>query len=300
MDKSMENDVGRIRQEEIAEGAANPNADPAIKGDYDTLDRLRNILIILNGGLLIIIPGVAWFLTRRTLADLLRIHNQQNQFVSDVAHELRTPLSILSGEMEVALMEKRASSDYQQIFTSSKQETDSLIALVENLLFLARADYRTQTRYFERVDITDTIGGVIASLQVVSSKKQIDLHFQPETELTFVLGQATMLRRLFLNIIQNAIIYTPTGGNVWISLSASKKYVQIEVKDSGIGISSQDQKKIFDRFYRADASRSQTKGYGLGLAICKSIVELHYGKIFVRSTLGQGSIFAIILPRIKS
>ncbi len=261
------------------------------------LARLGTTLLILNGVMIIIVPGIAWLMTRRTLAPVQRIHEQQKQFVSDVAHEVRTPLSVMSGEVEVALRKELTIPDYQQVLTSSKQETNHLIELVENLLFLARGDQGGHTIDFEKVDITDLVGSVIASLQAESSRKNVALSFVPEAEPTFARGQTTMLRRLFFNIIHNAILYTPAGGSVQISLFTNKQYTQIEVKDTGIGISPEDQEKIFHRFYRVDSSRSQTKGYGLGLAICKSIVELHHGKITVRSALGKGSTFTVILPR---
>jgi len=213
-----------------------------------------------------------------------------------VAHELRTPLSIMSGELEVALRKERTPADYQQVLNSSKQETDRLIELSENLLFLARADQGRQAIEFEKVDITDLIGSVIAGLQAQSTKQEIAIHFQPEEEPTFVEGQPGMLTRLFLNLIQNAIQYTPSHGEIWISLSTGKQYVEVEVRDTGVGIPPEEQEKIFNRFYRVDASRSQTKGYGLGLAICKSIVELHHGRITVRSALRKGSTFTVILP----
>jgi signal transduction histidine kinase len=135
---------------------------------------------------------------------------------------------------------------------------------------------------------------------VASSDKRIELNFQPAAEPTFVCGEPVMLRRLFFNILQNAVVYTPSGGNVRISLLANNKYVQVEVKDTGVGISPKDQKRIFDRFYRVDSSRSQTKGYGLGLAISKSIIELHRGKIVVHSTFGKGSVFTITFPTASS
>jgi len=246
--------------------------------------------------MIIIVPVIAWLMTRRTLAPVQHIHEQQKQFVSDVAHELRTPLSIMSGELEVALRKERTQADYQQVLNSSKQETDRLIELSENLLFLARADQGRQAIEFGKVDITDLIGSVIAGLQAQSTKQEIAIHFQPEEEPTFARGQAGMLSRLFLNLIQNAIQYTPSHGEIWISLSTGKQYVEVEVRDTGVGIPPEDQQKIFDRFYRVDQSRSQTKGYGLGLAICKSIVELHHGSITVRSALGKGSTFTVILP----
>ena len=264
------------------------------------LGRLGTTLLILNGVMIIIVPGIAWLMTRRTLAPVQRIHDQQKQFVSDVAHELRTPLSIMGGELEVALGKERTAADYQQVLTSSKQETDRLAELAENLLFLARADQGRQAIEFEKVDMTDLIGSVIASLQTESINKKITLHFKAEAEPTFAWGQPSMLRRLFFNLIHNAILYTPPEGSVWISLLANKQYTEVGVKDTGIGILAEDQERIFNRFYRVDSSRSETKGYGLGLAICKSIVELHHGSINVHSALGQGSTFTVTLPTVNS
>jgi signal transduction histidine kinase len=259
-------------------------------------DRLERTLLILNGVMLIVVPLIAWRMTRRTLAPVQRIHEQQKQFVSDVAHELRTPLSIMSGELEVALSKERTPEDYRQTLSSSKQETDRLIELSENLLFLARTDQRRQAIEFEKVDVTDLIGSIVASVQAESTEKEITIHFEPEGEPTFVRGQPAMLRRLFLNLIDNAIQYTPSHGEIWVSLATGKQYTEVKIRDSGAGIAAQDQEKIFDRFYRTDPSRSGTKGYGLGLAICRSIVELHQGSIAVRSALGEGSTFAVMLP----
>jgi signal transduction histidine kinase len=259
-------------------------------------DRLEKTLLILNGAMIIIVPIIAWLMTRRTLAPVQRIHERQKQFVSDVAHELRTPLSIMSGELEVALGKERTVEDYRQVLNSSKQETDRLIELSENLLFLARTDQRRQAIEFEKVDVTDLIGSIIASVQAESTEKEIGIHFEPGEEPTFVWGQPTMLRRLFFNLVDNAIRYTPSRGEIWIFLATGKRYTQVDIRDTGVGIPAEDQEKIFNRFYRVDASRSQTKGYGLGLAICKSIVELHHGSITVRSALGKGSTFTVILP----
>jgi len=260
------------------------------------LDRLGNTLLILNGAMIIIVPVIAWLMTRRTLAPVQHIHEQQKQFVSDVAHELRTPLSIMRGELEVALGKERTPADYRQVLNSSKQETDRLIELSENLLFLARADQGKQAIEFGKVDITDLIGSIIASLQAESTKKEIAIRFEPEEEPTFVQGQPAMLRRLFFNLIHNAIQYTPSQGEIWISLATGKQYAEVKIRDTGVGIPAEDQEKIFNRFYRVDPSRSRTKGYGLGLAICKSIVELHHGSITVRSALRKGSTFTVILP----
>ncbi len=299
MDKSFGKDY-IIEFEQNFENEFNTDETMAKAASDIALGHLRNILIILNGGLLVVVPLAAWYLTRRTLYPVQNIHNQQKQFVSDVAHELRTPLSILSGELEIALKQPPDINEYQQTLASSKQETDRMAKLVENLLFLAREDQRRVKPPFEKIDLTDLLGSVISSLQVESRKKEIRVSFQPESEPTFVWGEPSMLRRLFLNIIENAIQYTPNTGNVRISLASHKQCVEIQVKDTGIGISEEDQKKLFHRFFRADPSRSLTRGYGLGLAISQSIANLHRGKIDVHSSLGQGSTFTIIFPSVRA
>src|SRR5216683_2187268 len=127
-----------------------------IAGDV-ALDQLQNILIVLNGCLLIIIPVASWFLAKRTLAPVQKIHEQQKQFVSDASHEMRTPLSIISGEIEVVLNKKRNAEEYRQILISTKEETNRISHLVENLLFLAKNDQNSQSFTLEDIDITDSI-----------------------------------------------------------------------------------------------------------------------------------------------
>ena len=261
------------------------------------IGKLRNMLLILNGGFLIIIPVVAWVLTRRTLTPVQQIHEQQKQFVSDVSHELRTPLSIMSGEIEIALRKSRKTNEYIQVLTSSKQELGHLISLVENLLFLARQDQKAISLQSEKVDLTDILNNVISTLKEKINKKKIVLKLYPADESITIIGQASMLRQLFFNIIDNAIIYTPENGKIDIALSTNTNHVIIKVKDTGIGIAPKEQKKVFERFYRVDSSRSQTKGYGLGLAICQSIVSIHKGHIDITSKLGKGTTVTVYLPR---
>lgn len=270
----------------------------SIAGDV-TMIQLRNILLILNGGLLIIIPVLAMLLTRKTLSPVQQIYEQQKQFVSDVSHELRTPLSIMSGEMEIALKKNRTLKEYMQVIASSKQELNSLTNLVENLLFLTRIDQGKSFLQSEKVDLTDVVNNVIAILQGKYKKKKIELKFIPADESISFSGQISMFRQLLFNIIDNAIIYTPENGKIDISLSANISNIIVKVTDTGIGIAPQDQKKIFERFYRADLSRSQEKGYGLGLAICQSIVSLYNGSINISSHLGKGTTVEVCIPKSK-
>ena len=261
------------------------------------ITRLRNIILILNGSFLVVVPLISWVVTRKTLAPVQKIHEQQKQFVSDVSHELRTPLSILSGAIEVALRNRRSSDEYIEVLKSSRQELSYLINLVENLLFLAKEDQKENLLGTEKIDLTDLLNNVIISLKEKINEKKLKLKLNPAEESITVTGQASMLRQLFFNIMDNAINYTNEKGSINISIKANLLYVIITVTDSGIGIATEDQKKIFERFYRVDASRSQTKGYGLGLSISASIVKAHNGRIELASRPGKGTTVSIFIPR---
>lgn len=260
------------------------------------LDQLKTILLVLNGGLLPVIPLTAWLLTRQTLGPVQAIHERQQQFASDVSHELRTPLSILSGEIEVALKKDRSREDYQHTLKSAKEETDRLGGLVEQLLLLTQMEQGQQAREMEAVDITDLITQVIGIVQQKSEEQHLAVLVTPAEESVVVLGQETLLRQLFLNMLDNAIKYTPQHGKITIALSKEKHCGIVKVKDTGVGIAPEHQARIFDRFYRIDAARSETKGYGLGLAIAQAIVALHHGKIRVHSAVDKGTTFTLSLP----
>ena len=264
------------------------------------LDRLANILVIFNAGLLLIIPITSLFFARRTLAPIKQVHEQQKQFVSDASHELRTPLTIMLGEMGVALQKQRSNEYYRQILTSNKEELNRLSLLVENLLFLAREDQNKNYLQFVTVDITDVVSSVIAHLNSEIKKKRLEIVFKPPEENIAVYANASLLTQLFFNLIDNAIKYTQAKGIITISLVKKNKIVEIVVKDTGVGISPAIQEKIFERFYRADSSRSLSKGYGLGLPICRVIVKRHQGNLTLHSAEGKGSTFAVSLPVVSA
>jgi two-component system phosphate regulon sensor histidine kinase PhoR len=212
---------------------------------------------------------------------------------------MRTPLSIITGEIELALAKRRSGEYYRSVLESTKEESEKLTHLVENLLFLAREDQKRIVNKYDTVDITDISLEVLASLQRKSQKKRLRVEIIPDKNPSFVLGNIALLRQLIFNLVDNAIAYTRDEGSISIKIKNKSQSVVFSVGDTGIGIPKADLEKIFDRFYRADSSRSQTKGYGLGLAIARSIVERHKGTISVRSKVGKGSTFTVTLPRIK-
>ncbi|MGI8420387.1 MAG: sensor histidine kinase [Candidatus Levyibacteriota bacterium] len=269
-----------------------------IAGDV-ALDQLRDILIALNLGLLFLIPITSWFLAKKTLAPVFEAHERQKQFVSDASHEMRTPLAIIGGEIDVTLNKKRHADDYRRTLLSTREEINRLSALVENLLFLAKNDQNSQPLSFENVDITDIINSITQALQTKANQKHITISLLVKEFINShtVKGHPVLLRQLFYNLLDNAIIYTSERGKIKITITERKNMVVIAIQDTGIGINTSDIKKIMRRFYRVDASRSQPKGYGLGLAIVRTIIARHNGKILIDSKVKQGSTFTIILPK---
>lgn len=268
-----------------------------IAGDV-ALDQLLRILLNLNGALVFVVPVASWFLAKRTLAPVQKMHEQQKQFVTDASHELRTPLSIISGEIEVTLKKKRGASEYLSTLVSTKEEVDRLSQLAENLLFLAREDNLKKSISFQTIDITDVLNSVVESLKPKSDTKRIPITLQTDTTSSpIVMGNEELLQQLFYNLLNNAITYTPEKGKIKITLTEGKDTISVAIKDTGIGISKEDQAKIFNRFYRVDSSRSQTKGYGLGLPIVQAVIAKHHGQLHLISQPKKGSLFTVTFPK---
>jgi heavy metal sensor kinase len=218
-----------------------------------------------------------------------------NQFSIDVSHELKTPLTILKGETEVALRKEREKQDYQVLLKSNLEEIDRMSCIIDDLLLLSKADTRKIKLDVEEVSLRDLILDVCMDMKVVADKKNVELEAN-ELEDIRLKGDELKLRRMLLNIVENAIKYSHAGGRVRVSSHANNGYAIIYVKDNGIGISEMDIKYIFDRFYRADRSRKRASGSGLGLSISRWIAEAHQGGIEVESQPAQGSMFTIKLP----
>ena len=218
-----------------------------------------------------------------------------NQFSIDVSHELKTPLTILKGETEVALRKERNKHDYQVLLMSNLEEIDRMSCIIDDLLLLSKADMKEIKLNVEEVALRDLITDVCMDMKVVADKKNVELEAS-ELEDIRLKGDELKLRRMLLNIVENGIKYSQVGGKVSVSSYQNNGYAKIDVKDNGIGISEEDIKYIFDRFYRADRSRKRESGSGLGLSISRWIAEAHQGSIEVISQPARGSMFTIKLP----
>jgi heavy metal sensor kinase len=236
------------------------------------------------------------------------------QFSSDASHELKTPLTILKGEVEVMLRKERTQQEYQQTLKSNLEEINRMSQIVEDLLLLSRADTGQIALDKGDINLAEILREVVAQMDMLARSKGLALSASNNHQDIHILGDALRIRELLINLIDNGIKYTEAGGSVHVRLQEEfpaavryqsdrsgkegERFVKIVVSDTGIGISKDDQEKIFDRFFRVDKARSREQGgSGLGLSICKWIVEAHRGEIGVESELGKGSSFIVKLPR---
>jgi heavy metal sensor kinase len=228
------------------------------------------------------------------LARLERSFTAVRHFSADAAHELRTPLTILKGEIEVALRAAPGDGESRRVLESCQEEVDRLVALVEDLLLLARTDAGSVEHPFEPLDLAAVIDDAAPALHALAERTGVTLRVA-SAEAVMVRGSAPMLFRVLLNLADNGIKYAGTGGRVDVALEPREGNAVLEVRDDGPGISAEDQAHIFDRFFRGDPARARG-GSGLGLALVQSIVQLHGGRIAVESAPARGTCFRVLLP----
>ena len=234
------------------------------------------------------------------IARLETSFRQIRQFSADASHELRTPLTIIKGETELALRKPRSPELYREVLESNLEEIDRMNRIVEELLFLSRADLGEIKVASDPVQLDSLIQEVQQQAIVLGQDRQVETTLG-RVEPAQVLGDEWRLREMLLNLVDNAVKYSRHTGTVQLSLVRDGNMTCLSVRDHGIGISPEEQGHIFDRFYRTDAARAHfQKGTGLGLSICKWIAEAHHGRIQVESILGQGSCFTILLPLLTS
>jgi len=222
--------------------------------------------------------------------------DRQSRFTSDASHELRTPLAIIHSHAELALSNPRSTEQYRETLTACLKAAARMANLVDGLLTLARSDAGQLDVYFSNVDLCRVVEEVVDQFRPQSQAARISM-VSTHAEPLMVRGDATLLERISSNLLTNALTYTPAGGRVAVSLRVDADMALLIVEDTGCGIAARDQNKVFERFFRADKSRSRTQGgYGLGLAICMSLVQIHRGRIEFSSEPGQGTRFEVRLP----
>ncbi len=228
----------------------------------------------------------------RAVDRLAAAHEREKRFSSDVAHELRTPLSAIRTHCEVALRRPRSNEELRESLESILKSCVRLGALVEKMLMLARYQRQSQLLTRRTTDLSLIAKDVSSLHQAEAMTKGVKLTLEADNEV-IVQGDEELIREAISNLVHNAVRYTPSQGEVVVKTRNGSKS-GIEVRDTGIGIDQDHQKKIFDRFYRVDESREHASGsFGLGLALAQEIAELHGTRIHVESTAGEGSRFEI-------
>lgn len=218
------------------------------------------------------------------------------QFTSDASHELRTPITGLKAGTEVILAKERTIEEYRELHESNLIVFEEITRMIEDLFVLLKSDYGLKEKHFSSFTLDGMLNELHNHFSLLSEAKYIKFSINMTTKINCY-GDKVLIKRVFSNIIDNAIKYTPNGKLIHLLLKKIDDNAVISIKDQGKGLSEEDKIKIFDRFYRVDPSRSRgTGGAGLGLCICKNIIELHNGKIEVESQLGVGSTFVITLP----
>lgn len=219
------------------------------------------------------------------------------QFTADASHELRTPLTVMRGEIEVALRKPRENKEYRKVLRSSLQEINRMEKIVNDLLFLFRADAGKIQFQNENVDLNPLIQNTLPGIRKLAAAKRISLNFDTGDSPLIYRIDPDKFRQVVTNVLDNAIKYTPENGRVDIRLLREQDGFVLIVSDNGIGIPEEEIPFVFDRFYRVDKARShEQNSSGLGLSICKWIVEAYGGRIEISSALNRGTSVRIILP----
>lgn len=253
----------------------------------------------LGGGIMValLLSGVGGaILTRQAMQPIEQSFDRLKQFTADASHELRSPLMAIEANVAVALTypeDNRSQGDLEK-FEAIASATSQMTRLTEDLLFLARNN-NLPNHHREALNLADLLDDLVRLYQPQAEKKAICLQVNGDHSLS-LLGDAEQLKRLFTNLIVNALQYTPEGGRVEVDRRLAGKKIVVHVRDTGIGISPKQAERVFDRFWRAEQSRAyESGGSGLGLAIAQAIAQSHGGLITVVSQLGEGSCFTVSL-----
>ena len=264
---------------------------------YSGLQKSTYILIFLGVVALIVAALFSYFMAGRAIIPLKEAYEKQRQFAADASHELRTPLAVVMASADLLLMDQTIKSPFlKQVIEDVKSEVQKMSKLVSDLLMVARSDNNALKVTIKKFDLGEMLNQNIRMMRPLAEKKSIKLSGE-NIQKVEMQADEQKIKQLILILVDNAIKYTPEGGDVTVGIeSIDDSKVTFFVRDSGIGIAKEDQDKVFERFYRVDKARSrEIGGNGLGLSIASEIVRLHEGKISVESELGQGTKFIVEL-----
>ncbi|MDN5275617.1 MAG: Two-component sensor histidine kinase [Candidatus Saccharibacteria bacterium] len=244
------------------------------------LDRMRDIIIGINSIALLLIPTLAYLLSKHSLKPLIKSQEQQQQFISNASHELRTPLAVMAGELELALKKQRTVAQYRDTITNTNREVERMTSLVRELLLLTHIGSNEKLQNIITVESNHLIDEITSMYQQIITKKKIALIIEA-TNLQ-LRGNRDLLIIALGNILDNAIKFSPNKSSVKLTVRKKGNMVEFSFTNTGETIPAEKVTRLFERFYQTDIHHS-AHGYGLGLAITKQIVELHGGNIAISS-----------------
>ncbi len=273
---------------------------------FEVTKPIRELFLDLTlgiSGMIGIVAAVGWFLSGLAMQPIRESYQTLRQFTADASHELRNPIAVIQTNVQVALSDPDPDpSQTRSHLQVVERLTRRLGKLVDDLLFLARQDSGIVQPQWSEVDLRDLVEDVLEEQGISAAEKDIQLKLVTDVQTAKLTGDRSALARLLTNLVNNAILYTPSQGSVKLELQSSKRSNQalwiLRVIDTGIGIPELALPQLFDRFYRVDPARSKASGgTGLGLAIVQTIVTNHQGTITVESQEHQGTTFTIVLPQ---
>ena len=265
---------------------------------YNGMQKATYALIFLGVAALLIATVVGYIMSGKALVPLREAYERQRQFAADASHELRTPLAVVMASADLLESDPSIQSPFlKQVISDVRDEVKKMTKLVSDLLIVARSDNKALKLKLTKFDLPSLLEQTARVMQPLAEKKEIDLEIGPHPDKMEIQADEQRIRQLILILVDNAVKYTPEKGSVTLALETGEHgYARIFVRDTGIGISKEDQDRIFDRFYRVDKARSREMGgNGLGLAIAQEIVNLHKGRISLKSEPGKGSEFLVEL-----
>jgi signal transduction histidine kinase len=236
----------------------------------------------------------------RMIERLEKSFSHINEFSSHVAHELKTPLAIIKSELELGLVGENSKDEDKRVMNVALGEVDRLIKTIKDLLLLAKLEYKLNIFKMEEIDIIEFLKEIYQHAKMLADQKGISLGLDLPNDEVFLQVDTTHLRRIFFNILHNAVKFTKERGKISIFAEIRGEQIFISIKDTGIGIPPAEQPRIFEKFFRIrTVDQDDIGGSGLGLSMARTVARSHGGDIVFESVLGKGSTFTVILPIFK-
>lgn len=252
-------------------------------------------IIAVDVGVLLLAAAGAYLLAGRTLRPIEAAMDRQRRFAAAASHELRTPLTALRGNLEVALLKRRTVDEYEQLLRGAVADTERMGSLVKDLTLLARPEVDRTPLRLGHVDLRDAVSAAVKDVELLALERRQSLELFLDGPLP-VEGDVPRLRQVFLNLLENAIRFTPEKGEIRVAGRRDHGQAVIEIHDTGPGIASQDLDNLLEPFYQADKARSNADHVGLGLSLASWIVSAHSGRLQAANRPGGGSTFTVCLP----